>query len=133
VSETINLAEVQAFDLTGSLITPRGAELFSTYSPAYPAENCIDGINQTFCHSKGTGAEEYLRVDYFGPLDLASIVVKNRHNCCQERIVGGRIHVTTGWPTSNTMAAEAALWSDEFTSASSDFTFSPLPTLDCLN
>jgi hypothetical protein len=98
------------------------------------AANCIDGYTSNICHSGGTGLEEYLRVDYASDIaNLASIVVTNRADCCQDRIVGGRIHVTTGWPTSNTMAAEAALWSDEFTSASSDFTFSPLPTLDCLN
>ncbi|GMI27325.1 hypothetical protein TeGR_g10894 [Tetraparma gracilis] len=134
VSEKINLAEVQAFDLSRSLITPRGAEQFSTHSGIWGlhrAENCIDGNTDNFCHSGGDGAEEYLRVDYFGPLDLASIVVTNRPNQFQERIVGARIHVTTGWPTSNNMAAESALWSGNFTSASSDFTFSP-ETLDCL-
>jgi hypothetical protein len=133
--KVINLAEVQAFDSSGSLITPAGAELFSTSAPAYQAEECIDGSASTFCHSDVGGAEEYLRVDYVGFIaNLASIVVTNREavNLNEvERIVGARIRVNLGQPSSNTMAAESALWSDDFTAASSTFTFTPPPNFDC--
>ncbi|GMI38872.1 hypothetical protein TeGR_g9783 [Tetraparma gracilis] len=104
--------------------------MYSIWSD-WSADKCIDGDMGNICHSAGTGAEEYLRVDYSGLLaGLASIVVTNRPGQPQ-RIVGARIHVNLGQPSSNTAAAASALWSDDFTSASSSFTFSPPPTLTC--
>jgi hypothetical protein len=106
--------------------------MYSAYNAESGAGNCIDGNMDIICHSAGTGPEEYLRVDYVGDIaDLASIVVTNRADCCHDRIVGGRIHVNLGQPSSNTAAAGSALWSETFTAGLPSFTFSPPLTLAC--
>jgi hypothetical protein len=129
-SSVMNLGEVQAFDSSGSLITPAGAEMFSTYNSANAAGMCIDGNPSSNCHSLTPGPNEYLRVDYAAPLSsLSSIVVTNRdQDCCRARIVGAKVHVTSGNPTSNAAARGASLWSTTVESSLASYAFSPTGT-----
>ncbi|GMI54307.1 hypothetical protein TeGR_g13771 [Tetraparma gracilis] len=135
----INLSEVQAFDASGALIQPFGAEMYSTH---LPAENCIDG-NVEFqpnvgCHSSESGPYgplEYLRVDYAGDVAaLRSIVVTNRNDhtgeVSNQRIVGSVVHVGPGQPTALANAAAAALWTAAFETSQATYSFET-PALSC--
>ncbi|GMI32928.1 hypothetical protein TeGR_g15296, partial [Tetraparma gracilis] len=130
----LNLAEVQALDSEGNLIAPSGTSGYDAMSTPFPASNCIDGDMISICHSTGTGPEHYLRVDYSTDINaLASITVENRHSgngspsCghCQNRIVGAKVHVAPGQPSSYTEARASALWTGDFSSSSPRYTFSP--------
>jgi hypothetical protein len=87
----INIAEVQAFDSGGQLLTALEATLSTTSGPYY-ASLCIDGDVSNFCHSSG-GADDWLRISY-GPTEIASIVVTNRAGYFS-RIVGATIGLST--------------------------------------
>jgi hypothetical protein len=138
----INLSEVQAFDASGALIQPFGAQMYSMWSMQFPAANCVDGKldfawdqHGEGCHSLGHGPLEYLRVDYAGDVAaLRSIVVTNRNDgcgeLCDQRIVGSAMHVGPGQPTALADAAAAALWTAAFEASQATYSFET-PALSC--
>lgn len=88
----LNLAEVQLWSLSGSLITSGvNAQLSTTY-PSYPAQNCFDGNLATLCHTNNGDADPWMRITYPCPSGnaastLKKVVVYNRNeSCCSERI-----------------------------------------------
>ena len=79
-SDYLNLAEVQAFDAYGRLLTARSASMSSTNGNNY-ASNCIDGRTSngqncgrghSCCHTNQGG---WLRIDYGKPVAINSIKV----------------------------------------------------------
>ncbi|GMI54287.1 hypothetical protein TeGR_g13767, partial [Tetraparma gracilis] len=139
VEDYINLSEVQAFDASGALIQPFGAQMYSMWSMQLLAADCVDG-NLEYqhgggCTSLGRGPLEYLRVDYAGDVvALRSIVVTNRNDGCGELcnqwIVGSVVHVGPGQPTALANAAAAALWTATFETSQTAYTFET-PALSC--
>jgi syndecan 4 len=126
----IALNEVQAFDSSGSLIEPIGADMYSVISADWLATNCIDGdLVSGSCVSAGGGPEVYLRVDYATDITrLSSIVVTNNDAPgYTDDIVGATVHVTPGQQTSTADAISSSLWSSDFSSEQSSYTFSPSP------
>ena len=120
--KVINLAEVQAFDSDGNLINASGAAMSSVYyNSYYPKANhkasvCVDGNTalSNFCHTKGSDADPWLRIDYKNAAPIAKIIVHNR-NGYEGRIVGARISISTdagGTPIEweSTFYAEQAIY-----------------------
>jgi hypothetical protein len=94
----INLQEVQAFDASGRLLQPVGAELSSVQSVQQDASKCIDGADAVnFCQSASfSDKAPWLRIDYGSNVLIAEIVVTNRPNPnMQGRIAGATISVTS--------------------------------------
>ena len=88
----INLGEVQLFS-KGVQIP--AAQLTFTISSTYsgsPASNCNDGSASTMCHSADGDNNPTLTIT--SPTVPDYVVVYNRQDCCQGRIVGATISVT---------------------------------------
>jgi len=81
----LNLAEVQLYS-DGVQHTALAYSLSSALS-ANHASNCFDGNFSSFCHS--AVAPGYL--DATLSREITEVVVTNRVDCCQDRIVGGTI------------------------------------------
>jgi hypothetical protein len=106
----INLAEIEAFSGSTKL-TPIFTEIVPAHVP--PVGACFDGVYDNYCHSAGDGSV-YLIATYSVLMD--SVVVTNRQDCCQERIVGARMSikndVTGATLHSSTFQTQSAL--DQF-------------------
>lgn len=62
--------------------------------PGLPADYCIDGDNNTVCHSGNVPDENgvvWWEVDLKVPQDINRVEVVNRRDCCSERITGAEI------------------------------------------
>ena len=113
----LNLAEVQAFDTSGFLLTPTTAALNSSYSHG---RNCIDGNIDNFCHSDSdTDENPTLLIGYGTVVAIARVVVFNRNDDLRirRRIVGARISVLN--------SRNQVMWSSTFDGAQDVFTFYP--------
>jgi len=65
------------------------ASLTSAYSN-YPAQNCIDGNTNNFCHGlKGTG--DTLTITLPTDVKVTQIKIYNRKSCCQGRLKGAKV------------------------------------------
>ena len=73
----------------------------STYSVSYAVCQCVFGLqtgacpHSTFCHSRNDG-NPWLQIDLGEPTFISHVVVVNRINCCQDRIVGYSIGLFAG-------------------------------------
>jgi hypothetical protein len=90
-AQALNLAEIQVFRPDGTEIkTGLTATLSSTLS-SYPASNCLDGNRNTFCH--GAGANDWLEIDLGSDQEIGRIVITNRQDGYQDRIVGATMRI----------------------------------------
>ncbi|GMI49451.1 hypothetical protein ScalyP_jg10774, partial [Parmales sp. scaly parma] len=96
-SADLNLAEVQALDANGAVITATGATMSST-SGDYVAGKCIDGDLTNFCHtnSQGSTTNDYLRIDYTDGTgfieNIDKVKITNR-GWGSYRIIGATVYV----------------------------------------
>ncbi len=108
----INLQEVQAFrNESDDALLAATAKMSSTYSGSYEAVECVDGIagvTGNMCHTSQRDEAPWLRLDFGAPVDVAKIVVLNRADCCQGRIVGARVSL------SNYANGSSPVWSATF-------------------
>lgn len=120
----INLAEVQAYDAAGSLVAAIDVQMSTTYSASFSASKCTDGdkTSGSTCHTKdgGQDPDPWLLIAYPIEVTIAKIVVTNRVDCCQDRITGAAIAVTTGEDDNH---AQLTLWSSVFTGEHDTYTF----------
>ena len=89
----LNLAEVEAYGPSNGKLSPVSAELRLTH-PSFPASLCINGNTGDFCH--GDGPVDWLEIDFGFPQKMSKIVVYNRPDCCQFRIVGAVVSINSG-------------------------------------
>ena len=91
----LNLAEVQAFSPSGTLLNPVSATLSSNLTGRETASKCIDGSVAQICHSDESDKDPFLVIDYGKPVAIESIQVYNRVDCsgCSERVVGATISI----------------------------------------
>jgi len=120
-SSIINLAEIMLMKTDSSMVLPYQRRIeMSSFHADYPAENCIDRNNNTFCHTN-SGTDEWLRVSYYDVnfTSIGSIVVVNRKADppIQARIDNFKILLTSD------EAGEAVLWDGTFHGALSEYTF----------
>ena len=77
----LNLAEVQAFSPSGTLLNPVSATLSSKLTGRDTASKCIDGsVVQTrdnTCHSHESDEDPFLVIDYGQPVAIESIRVRH--------------------------------------------------------
>jgi len=93
----LNLNEVITYDCNGTVIPPTFATL-STAHGAGPAFNCINNDNFTssdFCHSNAA-ANNWLEIDLGYAQPVGRVVIRNRIDCCGDRIRGFRIGLYNG-------------------------------------
>jgi hypothetical protein len=67
-----------------NLALKKPAAQSSTWSYAFPAASCVDGIKGTVC-ATGLDTNPWWQVDLQGNYALSEIVVNNRTDCCSER------------------------------------------------
>jgi hypothetical protein len=65
----------------------------------------------------------WLRIDYGQLVDIATIVVYNRESCCQDRIVGATVSITTDFLGNN------VVWSSIFEDEKASYTFDMVSTM----
>ena len=126
----LNLAEVQAFSPSGTLLNPVGATLSSTHSSAYSASRCIDGSlvqtnQQSICHSDASDKDPILVIDYGKMTEITSIRVFNRQESTggsSSRIDGATMSITTD------KDGRDVVWSSMFEGTQSTYTFQPATT-----
>jgi hypothetical protein len=97
--ECLNLTgiEVYSSENGGNIITPQmGVSKSSTFGPDYfPNQNFIDGNNNTFVHTS-CGDVPWIRVDLGTVKPIYKIVIINRYDCCQSRILGTSLYILDG-------------------------------------
>jgi hypothetical protein len=78
--------------------------LSDSWSAPHLKDNCVDGRDDTFCHSKHTHGW-WVAFNLEEPTCINTIEVTNRHNCCQDRIVGAGISIVN---------QGTEIWTDSF-------------------
>jgi hypothetical protein len=114
----LNIAEIQIFDPSGNKYTPTGASLSTDYDAAnYPAAKLIDGNLNNFAHTQST-ADAWMKVDLGSDKTIGKIIVNNRADCCQDRVIGSTVIVTKSDGTQTYS-------SSQITSASGSYSIPP--------
>jgi|688.fasta_scaffold153030_2 hypothetical protein len=92
----LNLAELTAYDITGKIISLNKPVTMSSTMSGYPGSNLVDGNISTICHTNNLCP--WLFIDLGSDIRLSRIVITNRQDCCQNRIIGFRLGLV---PSSN--------------------------------
>jgi hypothetical protein len=98
-SNVINIAEIEVYDYDGTKLTSNTTSNIIGYSTQHDAHewpNLIDGSLTTFGHSAGgaTG-NQHVTLDLGETKKIYKVVVENRRDCCQDRILGARLELGT--------------------------------------
>ena len=91
----LNLQEVTAYDKDGKVIAPLSSDM-SSHFDVFTVGKCHDGKTDgnNFCHSDhDMDKDPWLVFGYRADADISKIVVVNRINCCENRIVGASIRI----------------------------------------
>lgn len=90
----LNLAEIEAFDTSGNVLKPIETVL-SSAQECCPAEKCTDGIKLAgYCQS-APSEDPWLRIDFGTLVNISTITVTNRQDCCGDRIVGATLSLSS--------------------------------------
>jgi hypothetical protein len=69
-------------------ITENDIELSSCLNPLYTKDKLIDGKEDTFVHtSSNHSVPEFIKITLPKEKDISKIIIQNRKNCCQHRIL----------------------------------------------
>lgn len=89
--EYINISEIEVYDKDGSKIT---SGMTATLDPPYSdtnvswgADKAIDGNRGTIAHTNNSGAA-YIKLDLGSNKLVSKVIIRNRMDCCMDRIVG---------------------------------------------
>jgi hypothetical protein len=63
---------------------------------SYPPRLLIDGNINNFAHTNGAGDGMWVRLTLTEQSRITKVIVYNRHNCCQNRIVGASLFIKMG-------------------------------------
>ena len=98
-SNVINVAEIEVYDYEGTKLTSNTTSNiigYSSQNDAHEWPNLIDGSLTTFGHSaSGATGNQYATIDLGETKKIYKVVVENRRDCCQDRILGARIELGT--------------------------------------
>ena len=85
-----NIAEIEVYDTLGVNVAPNGtASMSSKFNNDFPAAYVNDGSISTFAHTKANHYEHaYIRVNLGKVVNVTKIVIKNRQDCCKDRLDG---------------------------------------------
>jgi|688.fasta_scaffold01796_9 hypothetical protein len=97
--DPINLSEIMMYD-ERNIVIPASNMTANLNPPldGYPASNMIDGDLNNFAHTTDNVASspiQYIRVVLNNPMKISKIVIKNRVDCCRERISGLAVKTLT--------------------------------------
>lgn len=85
----MNISEVQVFDSAGTDVA-RGkpVTMSSIYNNSQygPGANLVDGYSGTFAHTNNDMG--WIQIDLGSNIQLSKITVRNRQDCCQDRLIG---------------------------------------------
>lgn len=65
----------------------------SSLLAGYPVGNLIDGKADTFSHTN-SGDKEWIKITLKKEIPITKILITNRKDCCQDRIVGATLTIT---------------------------------------
>lgn len=90
----LNIAEIQIFSNGVNVAKNKTVTMSSTYSDAYPAVKLVDDVftGTNFAHTSGNDAP-WMEIDLNTDLSIDQIVIKNRVDCCQHRILGSKLQI----------------------------------------
>ncbi len=103
---SINIAEIQVYDLNGNLIPSTSASYSDGGLSGFPATNVNDGNLNNFAHTNtnidssgryGT-IGSYIQIGFSSPVRISRIVITNRKDCCQNRMVGTQVQTFSSSP-----------------------------------
>ena len=66
------------------------------YWTIYPPSNLHDGITSNFAHSFDEYDGMWVRVNLAYRSNITTILIHNRKDCCQSRIVGATVYIKSG-------------------------------------
>ena len=96
--EVLNIAEIGVFDDDGVLIS-KSKDVSGGSEPHSegPYANITDGVLANWAATGDAGKEDadHITIDLGGVKKIGEIVVVNRKDCCQERIVGTKLQILT--------------------------------------
>jgi len=96
--EYINIADVAvatSFDNPNAIIRAIGISDSTPPHEAGPYRHLYDGNPNTFGHTAGNG-NEHVDLDFGKEIDMKAILILNRTDCCQERILKMRVELFNG-------------------------------------
>ena len=96
--ECLNLAQIGVYSddsISSNVITPRTTVYKSSgYSgDVYPVQNFVNGLANTFVHTSCYDVP-WIVVDLGSDIPIYRIVITNRKDCCQSRILGAKLYIT---------------------------------------
>jgi len=94
--ECLNLAQILVYSTKGgaNVITPNTNVVKSSgyQGDVYPSKNFVDGKGATFVHTSCQDVP-WIRVDLGSTMPIYKVVVVNRADCCQSRVLGTTMSV----------------------------------------
>lgn len=90
----LHMAEVEVITKSGENVASKGEAIQSSTYENNPASNAVDGNPSTFQHTKCDSAQSYWQLNFSPPVDdVAKVIVRNRRDCCMERLGGAELFV----------------------------------------
>jgi hypothetical protein len=97
-TECLNLAQIKVYATKGgpNIVTPSMSKQVTKSSgyqgDMYPVQNFVDGVGQTFVHTS-CGDVPWIQLDLGSMTTIYKIVVVNRADCCQSRVLGTTLQI----------------------------------------
>ena len=92
----LNIAEIEVYDGYGakitSGITPTLSPLYNNDSNSFGPQMLIDGNMSNFAHTENVKGA-YMQLDLGSDKQISRVVITNRADCCQGRIVGASFQI----------------------------------------
>jgi hypothetical protein len=129
--EYLNLAEIRVYSYNGgpNIITPNTAVTKSSgyQGDMFPSRNFVDGNLNNFVHTAGPQTDQpWIQVDLGSTVDIVKVVIFNRTDCCQSRILGAQLRIYTNLNN----AWQQTYISDKIKTTNGSYTwFPPSPTI----
>jgi hypothetical protein len=94
----LNIAEITVFDVAGNQLTIPGSNvtLSSLYQndDYYNPSKLVDNNVNTLSHTDSTrGTQQSMSIDLTSPIAVSKLVIQNRRDCCQDRILGSTLEL----------------------------------------
>ncbi|AUT19111.1 hypothetical protein DSLPV1_140 [Dishui lake phycodnavirus 1] len=105
--DVINVSEMAVFDENGVLISKGATVTGGTEAhPAGPYANLTNGNLDDFAHNLDTTGEDHITIDLGSAKKIGEVILVNRRDCCQDRIVGKKLQILD---TSKNVVKEIAI------------------------
>lgn len=97
-SNVINIAEIEVYDYEGTKLTSNTSNIsgYSTQHETHEWAHITDSNVATFGHSANDATgNQHVTIDLGETKKIHKVVVENRRDCCQDRILGARLELGT--------------------------------------